>query len=258
MAIDLNQLGLIYYPNSRCIAYLDALRELGIGLKEIIVLSGPFAQQSELVQESIAHGYDKYYDCSYTLEDYLHHYSPCVYRLDTQSVNHPEVRRTLESSQCMTWLFGGGGILKPALFQLSKDFIHIHPGIIPNYRGSTCWYYSLLEQGNVGATAFYMTPEIDDGEILASQRFVPNVNVESSQVLFMDHILDPFIRASVLKLLLRGDALTSPRSQASDQEFYPYFVAHTVLRLLATQKLNRTFDPNKTIGIIPKESFHEP
>ena len=38
----------------------------------------------------------------------------------------------------------GGTILRKKILSQGKKFIHVHPGWLPNYRGSTTIYYSLL------------------------------------------------------------------------------------------------------------------
>ena len=50
----------------------------------------------------------------------------------------------------------GGYLLKSPLFNLGKKYLHVHAGIVPAYRGSTTAYYSIIDRGLLGATAFFL------------------------------------------------------------------------------------------------------
>ena len=43
----------------------------------------------------------------------------------------------------------GGAILKKEIFETKKTFIHAHPGKLPEFKGSTTIYYSLLIEKNI-------------------------------------------------------------------------------------------------------------
>ena len=76
---------------------------------------------------------------------------------------------------------------------MREKFLHVHGGFLPDYKGSTTNYYSLLAEGSVGATAIFLTVEIDSGPILNRCKFpVPPDTLE------IDHIYDSAARAKVL------------------------------------------------------------
>ena len=39
-------------------------------------------------------------------------------------------------------------ILKKEILSCRTKFIHFHPGFTPDYKGSTCFYYGILDQNN--------------------------------------------------------------------------------------------------------------
>ncbi len=128
----------------------------------------------------------------------------------------------------------GGAILRKPLFQIGKKFIHVHAGILPYYRGSTTAYYSILNEGYMGATAIFMNEQIDEGEILCSETFKPIPDVD------IDYIFEPYTRAMVLVKCLkeyvdRGYVFEVTRQMPEEAE--TYFIIHPVLKHLALEKV---------------------
>ena len=78
-------------------------------------------------------------------------------------INNAELREYVKKITCDYIVFTGGGILKDKILDAGKKFIHIHPGIVPEYRGSTCFYYSIINEKKVGVTAFIMDKTLDNG-----------------------------------------------------------------------------------------------
>lgn len=121
----------------------------------------------------------------------------------------------------------GGQIIKENVFQTGKTFIHVHSGILPQYRGSTTVYYSLLQEGQCGASAIIMTPALDAGDVVAEERFLM-----PPQGIDIDYIYDPYIRARVLvkavETYLEKGTFTG-RAQGNEGS-RTYFIAHPLLR----------------------------
>lgn len=124
----------------------------------------------------------------------------------------------------------GGEILKKPLFQLQKKYIHVHAGMLPQYRGSTTFYYSYLQEKRVGATAIFLNEKIDCGEIITQRTFdLPQEMVN------MDYIYEPYIRSRVLMDVLEQyieqgglTAVSQEKEKAED-----YFIIHPVLKHIA-------------------------
>lgn len=71
-------------------------------------------------------------------------------------------------------LFTGGGLLPRSLLALEGlRFLHVHPGALPDVRGADGLLWSLLLRGRPGASAFYMAPGIDEGDLIAVREFDP-------------------------------------------------------------------------------------
>lgn len=130
----------------------------------------------------------------------------------------------------------GGYILKPHLFALGKRFLHVHAGMLPRYRGSTTAYYSILQEGWIGASAIFLEEQLDAGAILCAEKFpLPPAGVD------IDYIYEPYVRSQVLVQALRQYVQTgcfSPQLQ-SKEAAETYYIIHPVLKHLAMLKVEQ-------------------
>lgn len=128
----------------------------------------------------------------------------------------------------------GGVILDGRLLTAGPRFLHVHAGVLPDYKGSTTVYYSLLEEGRCGATAFIMNENIDEGPIVAQETYPPPTDPET-----LDLYYDPWIRAQLLGAVLgqyQENGTLRERPQRPD-EGETYFVIHPVLKHVALLQL---------------------
>jgi len=88
-------------------------------------------------------------------------------------------------------------VRKP-LFATGKKFIHIHPGRLPDYRGSTTIYYSLLAENKVEAPRCCLMKTLNAGPVIGRAVFEPPADRR-----MIDGDYDPNIRASLLVSVLR-------------------------------------------------------
>lgn len=124
----------------------------------------------------------------------------------------------------------GGVILQKDLFELGKEFIHIHAGILPKYRGSTTAYYSMIDEGVIGATAIFMSCRIDEGDIIEEMTYrMPEKGVN------IDYDFEPWVRAQVLVKFMNNFALKGelPRRKQLSDEAVIYYIIHPVLKHIA-------------------------
>ena len=129
----------------------------------------------------------------------------------------------------------GGQIVNPALLDMAS-FLHVHPGWLPDYRGSTTIYYSMLDGAGCAASAILLGPEIDKGPVIARKRYplpAPGINV--------DYVYDPAIRADLLIDVMRhyADTGTLPPAQDQGSQGHTYYIIHPVLKHIALLSLER-------------------
>lgn len=244
-------ISLLMQPSMRSIAYLRAFESLGILPAKVILLEGSIGNKDELIREDDLFGYSAdFFNIASDILDSLDGMCPVV-RVASNDINSHQAHEAIFNCSSRYIVFSASGILKHETFALGKRFIHVHPGLLPQYRGSTCFYYSLLENGSLGSTAFFMDEQIDTGDIIAASKFSVNYDFKPGQRLFMDYILDPYIRSMTLKKVLaayleKGDISGQPQTPS---ERPAYYIMHPVLRRLATDSLVNNYDASKPEGI---------
>jgi len=111
------------------------------------------------------------------------------------NINSNEVIAAIANRPEQVFIFSGygGALLKEKILDTGKKFLHIHGGYLPDYKGSTTNYYSLINENTIGASAIFLTKEIDCGPILLRKKFSPPKDRTK-----IDHTYDAEARAKVL------------------------------------------------------------
>jgi methionyl-tRNA formyltransferase len=84
-----------------------------------------------------------------------------------------EHTKVLRGSQIDVYLLCGLGIiLTPEILAFPKLVLNLHAGPVPNYRGSSPLNWALIRgERNFGVSILKVTEKIDDGELLAEEKF---------------------------------------------------------------------------------------
>lgn len=128
----------------------------------------------------------------------------------------------------------GGCILKNHLFEIGKQWIHVHAGKLPNYRGSTTAYYSIIQEHCISATAIFMSRGIDEGNIICSASYdIPSKEIN------IDYVYEPYIRSKVLNKALKQyfENGAFEKTKQSNIEAETYYIIHPVLKHIALMSL---------------------
>lgn len=150
----------------------------------------------------------------------------------SRDINSPDVVKAISKSSPSVLIYSGygGQLLRREILGTGKEFLHVHGGFLPDFKGSTTQYYQLLEEGSLGASSLFLTTEIDSGPVLFRRRFT--APSDRSQI---DHRFDNAARARVLV-----DTLKSFQSMGQWKFEIPknsggsvYYVIHPVLKHLA-------------------------
>ena len=145
------------------------------------------------------------------------------------------------SPQVMIFSGYGTGILGEEAFEIGKRFLHVHGGYVPDYRGSTTFYYSILNEGLMGASAIWMDPGIDSGPVLLRRKYPAPKGID------IDYILDPLVRATLLTdvLTVRAVSGTWPFPESVPGGAGEIFHrVHPVLKHLALSRVGLTTGPS--------------
>ena len=124
-----------------------------------------------------------------------------------------------------------GDILEPRYFSIKKSFIHIHPGKLPKYKGSTTYYYEILNEQSISFSAIFQNKKIDNGKVIAFKKFNLNSVVKSE----LDHVYDPYLRSKLLiKVILELKKKKKLASTSQDKsKSNIYYVIHPLLKHIA-------------------------
>jgi len=153
-----------------------------------------------------------------------------VIKVPSKKFKNSMVYDAIKSLKEEVVIFTGGGIVPEELLEL-KRFIHIHPGITSEYRGSTCFYYSILKENKIGMTAMFLSNKLDCGDIINTHVYdVPNnINI--------DNEVDPELRADMLiRTLKENKNLVSKTLEKPGKNYY---VIHPVLKHIAILKVRK-------------------
>ncbi|MCP4602458.1 MAG: hypothetical protein GY847_18410 [Proteobacteria bacterium] len=154
------------------------------------------------------------------------HYIPSV------DINSDEVIGAIRERLESVFIYSGfgGAILKEEILGVGKKFLHIHGGYLPDYKGSTTNYYSLIDENECGASSIFMEKEIDGGPILMRKKFAPPEDRRE-----IDYIRDTTFRAKVLVETLQEYHVEGDwRFEAPDNSGgETYFIIHPVLKHIA-------------------------
>ena len=224
----------LFAPTYRSRAYVQLMRAHNLLTRRAIAISG-----DEPVWDgegSIQTGVDPFtFKPGETAHDTLESAGVCILEAGENDVNSAAIVDLISSLSESIVVYSGppGVLLKDPILSTGKRFLHIHGGIAPEYRGSTAFYFSLLREGTIGATALYLDTGIDTGPIVSQKRYVPERGAD------IDRILDPLVRASVLVDILRDISQGNiPQGTISNEGGTTYHVIHPVLKHLAIIKAN--------------------
>ena len=89
-------------------------------------------------------------------------------QLKTTNLHDPAVIKSISDRPESTFIYSGYGgiILRKELFLTGKKFLHVHGGYLPDYKGSTTNYYSLIDGNTMGASSIFLNEKIDQYSLL--------------------------------------------------------------------------------------------
>ncbi len=222
----MKKIGIVLTPDIRSKAYLRKIIDNKIKIDEIIFMDDGRDERkfsSNIIKESKNCGFD----ISKSVKNIISENNLKIKKFNFVNINHLELVNYLKKSKLDFFIFAGGGILKKDILNCGPKFIHFHPGIVPDYRGSTCFYYSILNEDNCGVTAFIMDESLDTGDIIY-QRIFQKPSHE-----FIDDVYDAHIRSETMIELLKKNLLENKKFKKQDEEGNTYYIIHPVLKHIA-------------------------
>lgn len=156
---------------------------------------------------------------------------------NTTQINNLSISNYLKNSKSKLFLVslypGKKGVIKDKYLLKKKFFLHSHSGKLPEYKGSTSIYYSLLKDKKIWCDTFFLTKKIDQGKIICSNEYPIPKNIIS-----IDKNYDSKIRAlnlvSALKKLKKKKIKFKINKKIKNSYYY---IMHPILRLLTINKI---------------------
>lgn len=164
----------------------------------------------------------------------------------------PFLQKKMLKTRDTAFLYTNGGIVPETL--LNSDgirILHMHPGVVPEMRGSDCFLWSNIVRQRPGVSCFYMSAGIDEGQLIQTLEFYrPDLSPLASHLdgredglayralLFA---IDPQLRGQVLVHALQrlgSDDLRQLPSRPQPAATRPaYLWLHPVLRATMMQQI---------------------
>lgn len=241
----LSDIGMIAGDTSRSRAYLQALVQNNLLPNFVLVLEDATdkplpgqigktqtAKGSKQVVESDECWSEAHFDSSQPIQALLDKQGIFYEKTTSRDINEPSVIEAIRRRPESVFIYSGfgGALLRKDVLSVGKQFLHVHGGYLPDYKGSTTNYYSLIVENTLGASAIFLSEEIDCGPVLLRRKFPPPVNRQ-----VIDHIYDSGARAKVLvetlnRYLERGGwEFELPANNGGET----YYIIHPVLKHIA-------------------------
>jgi methionyl-tRNA formyltransferase len=154
--------------------------------------------------------------------------------INSSDINSKEVIDEVASIKDEYIVYSGpsSSILKKEILSKNKKFIHVHPGWLPKFRGSTTIYYSMLSKCKIGCSVIFLEEGIDKGPVLYRQEY----EILEKGIDF-DYLLDPLVRVKTLIEFFKTEEI-KPMKQNDDQDETTFYIIHPVLKHLSIINYN--------------------
>lgn len=234
----LSDVGMLAVESNRTRLYLQQMIKHQLLPSMVLLMEDPtkktpegIAVEHSLHRQSVVHGEDEF-SLTLSVRKYLETNHIPYHVLPWIDPNNPEVIQAVVDCPPSILIYSGpgGAILRRGILSTGKNFLHVHPGYLPGFGGSTTIYYSLLKENVCGASAFFMTDTIDAGPIILREIYPPPADRTT-----IDLWYDPFIRSDLLIKVLKDYVKNGNMESRSQPENSgeTYFIIHPVLKHIA-------------------------
>lgn len=217
------KVGIILTPDERSKAYLQKLIKHKINLDRILFMNDE-RNEKNYPKDAIMQSRNYGFDISKSVKETLKESKLQFKEFNFVDINNSELKDYLEKNPIDFLIYTGGGILRSEILKIGIRFIHLHPGIAPFYRGSTCFYYSIINEDEAGVTAYLMEEKLDAGPIIYQKLF------KKPNHIFLDDVYDPHIRSETLLDLFTKKLIEKQNFRKQDPEGNIYYIIHPVLK----------------------------
>lgn len=163
-------------------------------------------------------------------------YSKNNYFFQTENINDNEIIDTVSKSETNIMINTGKKIYKE-IFDSTKKFIHIHPALLPNFKGADASLWSALISDKLGVSSFFMNKKIDEGklinkkefELIKLDKFLLKKFDDKTLYRFWFSFIDPLIRGleftNIISKLSQGEGLEIMTENSKHNGMYYSFMS---------------------------------
>tara|TARA_Y100000590_G_C15490372_1_gene927504 strand:+ start:47 stop:760 length:714 start_codon:yes stop_codon:yes gene_type:complete len=218
-------------PRSR--AYIDQMIKNGLLPKKVIFI------KKNSIAEKLKFRANPYFDNETNLLNKLLSLKKIkIENIKVNSSNDIKCLRSVINSKEKFFIFSSnpGEILRKEYFDHDKTYLHVHPGKLPKFKGSTPYYYEILNEKKITFTSLIMSHKLDEGRILLSKSFNAK-KLKHFDKSTMDDVLDPYFRSLLLIETLKKCQYKKKNftklPKKNNRKYLSYFVIHPVLKNIA-------------------------
>lgn len=241
--MKLSEIGMLIISSPRSSAYLQSLLSKDFLPSHIIImedsaesLSPGQLSSGDLKEQKLRNNAISKIDLNIPITEIIKSHSLSYEVCKTIDVNSKELIDIIKNRPEKYFIFSGSGgmILKQDILNCGKLFLHVHSGSLPNYRGSTTIYYSIINDSKCFATALFLNEKIDSGDMILTKEYeVPNKETN------IDYYYDSIIRADLLldvidEYVKIGKIAFEAQESISGET---YFIIHPILKHIALLSL---------------------
>lgn len=234
---DMSGTVLLACSSARSRAYLEALCHFGMAPRDVLIM-GPETDAARGPETA-----DRFWNGMFmpglqmSLSELCEARGIPVTHLPERDVNAQTTLAAVSDLKADLVIYSGvgGQIVSKDVLSAGPPFLHMHSGWLPDYRGSTTFYYSMLNRDLPSVSAIRLDPGIDTGPIFKRQAYpMPDGGMN------VDLLYDTAIRADLLCRVL-PQVLDSTANQPELEQTLAvgttYYEIHPVLKHIALLSL---------------------
>jgi methionyl-tRNA formyltransferase len=128
--------------------------------------------------------------------------------------NDDTCKELLETDKPDVLVLGGTRIIKPKILEVPRRAtVNAHPGLLPMLRGSASVGWALYKDLPQGATAHFIDPGIDTGDIIVKRQLPVYRNETYESINYRIALLSGELMAEALTFLSNGEAPREPQDR---------------------------------------------
>jgi len=165
-------------------------------------------------------------------------YNIDLVKLNSDTVDRVDIIRLLLDSPNKFIIYSGypGKIIKSKKLIRNKNLLHSHPGKLPNFKGSTTIFYSLIATKKIFCTTFILSEKLDGGQVILINEYATPKKIREINGAYDDKIRSINMVKAIKKIQSRKFKKKKVIINSKHKE---YSVAHPLIRSIAIKSVNR-------------------